>query len=141
MTIYTDPLKRPIAGNLYVPDSMEARGSIKPIPPITGQRNGMGEQIRTGIWGYEWRFKVMNKTEFQWWADLVDFGEAVDFGPFSKRFTEIGSGGSYMPACRLWVNNTFILNFREAVVDLPTWQEYKNGLYHDCLVKFAFMTV
>lgn len=141
MTIYTDNLKRPIVGNAYVPDSMEARGKIRPIAPINGTRNGQGLQVRAGLWAYDWSFTSLTRADYQWWADLIGFMPVITSPTpiFSKRFVEIGSGGTYMPACRLWVNNTTIVNFKACVVDLPTWQDYKGGLYREVTVHLAFM--
>src|SRR5262245_36210603 len=116
MTIYSDNSLRPIVGNQYVPDSMEARGQIKPLPPTDGTRNGLGELVITEIWGYEWGFNLMKRTELDWWANLVGFGTAssgaLTWRHMSKRFVNIGSGGSFMPAARLWVSNTQLMQFQ-----------------------------
>lgn len=138
MTIYTNNALRPVAGNLYVPDSMEARGNIKPLPPVNGTRNGAGLMTLVGLWGYEWRFKSMVRTEMQWWMNLVGYLNSPNFQNFSKSFVKI-TGATPMPACRLWLIDTAIAEFDYCVIDVPTWQEYKNGRYYDVLVKFSSM--
>lgn len=140
MTAYASNALRPVAGNQYVPDSMEARGIIKPIPPTNGTRNGAGLLTIVGAWGYEWTFKSMTKTELQWWCDLVGYFNASSTPILSKSFVNV-TGATPMPACRLWVINTVITDFKYCVVDVPTWQSYSGGKYHDVLVKFSNMQI
>jgi hypothetical protein len=100
MTIYANNTLRPVAGNLYVPDSMEARGVIKPIPPINGTRNGAGLMTVVGLWGYEWRFTMMKRADLQWWMDLIGYLNNPNFQNFSKSFVKV-TGATPMPACGL----------------------------------------
>lgn len=139
MSIYPNNLLRPIAGNQYIPDSMEARGKIVPKPPIQDKRrNGEGVLVASGPWSYEWQFKFLNRTDYQWWVDLIGNVSGVEAPVWSKAFFSPGTPGG-LPAARLWDMATRPTNFKSAVIDIPTWQDYKNGLYLDVVVTFSFL--
>lgn len=139
MSIYPNDSLRPVAGNQFVPDSMEARGKIVPKPPIQDKRrNGAGLLVAAGPWSYEWHFKYLNRTDFQWWVDLIGNATGVASPVFSKAFFNTGIAGS-LPAARLWDMATRPTNFKSAVIDVPTWQDYKNGLYLDVVVSFSYL--
>lgn len=141
MTIYASNALRPVAGNQYVPDSMEARGKIKPNPPMNTTRNGEGLLVTTGLWSYDWAFSTMTKTEMAWWCTLVAYRSDDTDPALSKSFSATGSGGTYMPACRLWLLDTTIMNFSYCVIDVPIWQSYRNGRYFEVNVHFAHMRI
>lgn len=132
MTIYATNAERPVAGNQYVPDSMEARGKIKPIPPVAGRRNGMGILVPTGPAAFEWRFKSMTLAEMDWWNDLIGHVSTDPNRVFSKRFVTTS-----LPAARLWDTTGVIVDYNVAVIDLPTWDEYHNARFHNVLVRFT----
>lgn len=136
MTVYLDDALRPVAGLEYVPNSMEARGKPLPVPPLPGVRNGLGLNQVAGFWSYTWTFNTMTHAEIQWWADLVDF-DGDDFPTnLSKRFVQ--SAG--LPAARLWNFDGKMTNFYTAVIDMPQWDFYQNGYFHNVVVKFSHMT-
>ena len=139
MSIYAND-QRPIAGNQYVPDSMESRGHLKPIPPIPGIRNGDGLLVQVGLWAYEWTFDYMDQTEYTWWSTLLGYSSTSLLPVWSKRFGVTGSGDSLMPAARLWDRKTTPQNFSAAVIDLPTWDSFENNIYWNVTVHFGFMT-
>lgn len=139
MTIYANNLLRPVAGTVYIPDSMEARGEPTPLAPFPGVTNGVGEEVRAGDWGCDWKFNHLTRAEMDWWAALISYpGSVVDSPINSRRFTY---GGSGLPAARLWGLDGNMMNFSVAVIYLPTWQRYQNGRFQDCVVRFRRMIV
>lgn len=132
MTIYTDNALRPVAGFFYIPDSMEARGDPKPLPPFPGVSNGLGEEVRAGNFGFDWYFPSLTRTEMNWWKTLIGWVSGDPASNISKRF--VYSSG--LPAARLWDITGDMVNYKVAVIYMPTWNNYKNGYFRDCTVKF-----
>lgn len=133
MTIYATDAERPVAGNTYIPDSMEARGRIRPIPPVTGERNGLGEQVYAGMWAYDWTFEFMTLTEMTFWKGLLSYSSVTGL-PFSKRFVTLS-----LPAFRLWDTTLGLMTFNSGVLDLPMWEDYRNARFHNVTVHMAFL--
>lgn len=135
MSAYPSDSDRPIAGFQYIPLSMEARGSPVPIPPFPGVTNGQGVAVRAGTWGLDWTFSNMTLAEMQWWAVLIGFVSGSPSPEISKRFVYT----SGLPAARLWDIAGNMVNYRVAVVYMPTWTKYMNGRFHECVVKFRYL--
>jgi hypothetical protein len=136
MTIYALNTLRPVVGFTYVPDSMEARGEITPKPPFPGVTNGLGEAVRAGWWGFEWRFSSMSNTEMLWWKAILGYTSGSTTANISKRFVQTGEA---LPAARLWDTTGIMVDYKVAVVYLPTWTTYKNGRFQECVVKFTHL--
>jgi hypothetical protein len=132
MTIYASDSLRPVAGNEYVPDSMEARGRIKPIPPVGGVRNGLGVLVAAGPASFEWTFAYMNQTEMDWWKALIGYVGSSYTPVLSKRFAT-----TTLPAARLWDISGGLVNYSIAVIDFPTWEAYSNARYANVVVRFT----
>jgi hypothetical protein len=137
MTIYSNNADRPVAGFLYVPDSMEARGSPLPLAPFPGVTNGLGEEVTAGDWGMDWTFTTLKRSEMDWWANNIGWPDYQTPPVNMRRFVWDGVTG--LPAARLWGLDGNMMNFKVAVVYLPTWQKYQNGYFHDCVVRFRRM--
>ena len=133
MTVYSSNAIRPVAGNTYVPDSMEARGKIRPIAPVAPNvRNGEGLLIGMGLAMFEWSFNTMTQTELEWWKTLIGHVSNSQNPTFSKRFVTTS-----LPAARLWDISGTMTDYQVAVIDMPTWEDYKNGRYQNVVVRFS----
>lgn len=143
MTEYASNSLRPVAGNLYVPDSMEVRGKIRPVSrTVDGVRNGEFELVPIGPNGFIWEFKSMSKTELDWWNDLIGPYDSYtnEFMARSKTFFMATVGGTLMPAARVWDETGTLRSYAVATIDRPVWQEYFNGIYHEVRVNFAYLS-
>jgi hypothetical protein len=132
---YATDTIRPVAGFSYLPISLEARGLIKPIPPLPGIRNGNGELVQAGCEAFEWTWPDWTQTELNFWKTLLGYD---DLGPYSKRFSN--DDVTEMPAARLWNRGMDLITYRLAVIDFPTWERYENGLYWSPMVRFSMLT-
>jgi hypothetical protein len=136
MTRYASNAIRPIIGNTYVIDSLEARGKIRPIPPITGETNGLGELVWAGLWSYEWTFTTFNLDEMNWIQGLL--GHIPGTGlPLSKRFTT----GAGLPAFRLWDTLLSLIDFRAGVLQVPTWEDYRNATFREVTLRITHLEI
>ena len=136
MTVYASDALRPVAGHLYIPDSMESRGDPKPLAPFPGVQNGLGEEVSVGDWGYDWKFPNLTRDEMDWWCLTLGYPNWTLPAPVNY-FRFVYSGG--LPAARLWGLDGNMMNFKVAVIYVPTWERYSNARFQDCVVRFRRM--
>lgn len=131
---YADDADRPIVGNVYVPDSMEAKGHIMPVRTVNAEtRNGLRELVPFGFPAFTWRFDSLLNSELDWWFDLIGFNPAVNI-PYSKRFVTVGS----MPAFRLWAGALPApYAYKVGILELPTYEEYRNKRFYNVTVNIT----
>jgi hypothetical protein len=136
LTIYIDDAHRPVAGQQYIPLSMEARGTIVPRPPLTGMRNGIGMQVAAGLASFDWTFDYINQTEFDFWTGIVGYNPATFTYTYSKIWDTKALTG-VLPAARVWETSTRIVNYTHCVIDLPTWSRFENNIYFGVNIHFS----
>lgn len=136
MTIYSSNALRPVAGHTYIPDSMEARGDPVPVPPFPGVLNGEHLPVRAGQFEVNWTIGKMTIDEMNWWKTLIGWVSGDPDSNIAKKFI---MDAQPLPAARLWDNTGTMVNYKVATIYMPQWSHYRNGFFHDCVVKFSHL--
>lgn len=103
-----------------IPDSMAYRGTYIFNPPAIIGVNGAGHPVTAGPASAVWTWAYMTQAEWDWWA-----------------ITRIGGANAYLEAdLRLYNQHNVEANFTDGVVERPTYERVRNGLYLNVSIRF-----
>lgn len=103
-----------------IPDSMAYRGTYVFTPAPIISINGAGHPVTAGPAMAIWTWQYMTQVEWDWWS-----------------LTRLGGGHSYLEAAlRLYNQHNVEANFSDGIVERPTYERVRNGLYLNVTIRF-----
>lgn len=103
-----------------IPDSMAYRGTYVYTPSPIVSVNGLGRPVTAGPAAAVWTWGYMTQAEWDWWA-----------------LTRLGGTQAYLEAdLRLYNQHNVEANFSDGIVERPTYERVRNGMYLNVTIRF-----